>query len=675
MVSITTTGSSIIFTFEDCPTYLQNGTIELPKNSLSLTVDGSGMATYRKAQSNDIFVSVSLDELGMTEEELITEFADMVSTGGGGEEEEIQELSGKVSTISGQVSANTANISTLSGSVSGKQDTLVSGTNIKTINNTSLLGEGNITIEGGGTVTIDPGLDPDSPNPVANSALTAIITGISGDVETISGSVTAHTSDSTIHVTSQDKTNWDAKADASDIEAAVSGKADSSAVTEEIAAAVSGKADTSALTEHTSDSTIHVTSSDKTTWNAKADISDITDAISGKADSSAVTEEITAAVSGKADSSALTAFTTSGQVQGMIDDELTVVTSNNIYFTLNGNQLANGHQGYGTFDLENVTGDSFTLTDDACSFLATSSTSSITASSEFVDKLSGITHGITSGTTNRQYECDFVSVIALPYGYKNVMESNFSGITNCAYVDGDVFDVTTNGLACLSLPYGGTIQYNKTVAQCFDLVAQTGYVLVPVRDYKSKLNNGLSPIQPIDISNWRTRSGDVSADTKAYLIESFGHDPAYTAPIYPIDDNGTKKIGYGLVNSITYDGATINTALNAKADASDLSTLSGTVTGLSSDVSTLSGTVTGISSDVSTLSGTVTGISSDVSTLSGTVTSHTADTTVHVTSTDKTNWNGAVTALGGVKLVKITQSAYDQLQTKDPDTLYIITAS
>ena len=35
-------------------------------------------------------------------------------------------------------------------SVSGKQDTLVSGTNIKTINNESILGSGNITIQGGG---------------------------------------------------------------------------------------------------------------------------------------------------------------------------------------------------------------------------------------------------------------------------------------------------------------------------------------------------------------------------------------------------------------------------------------------------------------------------------------------------------------------------------------------
>lgn len=36
--------------------------------------------------------------------------------------------------------------------IAGKQDTLVSGTNIKTINNTSLLGSGDIQIGGGGTV-------------------------------------------------------------------------------------------------------------------------------------------------------------------------------------------------------------------------------------------------------------------------------------------------------------------------------------------------------------------------------------------------------------------------------------------------------------------------------------------------------------------------------------------
>ena len=68
-----------------------------------------------------------------------------------------------------------------------------------------------------------------------------------------------------------------------------------------------------------------------------------------------------------------------------------------------------------------------------------------------------------------------------------------------------------------------------------------------------------------------------------------------------------------------------------------------------------------------------------VSELDYALTEHTADTTVHVTSAEKTSWDGAatnasnaVTALGGLKLVKLTQSAYDALQTKDANTLFII---
>lgn len=56
-----------------------------------------------------------------------------------------------------------------------KQETLVSGTNLKTINDESLLGSGNIVIQGGGSVTIDPALDASSPNAVANSAITVAI--------------------------------------------------------------------------------------------------------------------------------------------------------------------------------------------------------------------------------------------------------------------------------------------------------------------------------------------------------------------------------------------------------------------------------------------------------------------------------------------------------------------
>ena len=53
--------------------------------------------------------------------------------------------SGKVDT-----STYTAYTASTDTAIQGKQDTLVSGTNIKTINNESLLGSGNITIQGGG---------------------------------------------------------------------------------------------------------------------------------------------------------------------------------------------------------------------------------------------------------------------------------------------------------------------------------------------------------------------------------------------------------------------------------------------------------------------------------------------------------------------------------------------
>lgn len=62
------------------------------------------------------------------------------ATSGKAEASDVQTLSGEVQTVSG--------------AVANKQDQLVSGTNIKTINNTSILGSGNITIQGGNNVEV-----------------------------------------------------------------------------------------------------------------------------------------------------------------------------------------------------------------------------------------------------------------------------------------------------------------------------------------------------------------------------------------------------------------------------------------------------------------------------------------------------------------------------------------
>ena len=54
-------------------------------------------------------------------------------------------------TANEQATTNATNIGTINTALDGKQATLVSGTNIKTINGQSLLGSGNITIESGGS--------------------------------------------------------------------------------------------------------------------------------------------------------------------------------------------------------------------------------------------------------------------------------------------------------------------------------------------------------------------------------------------------------------------------------------------------------------------------------------------------------------------------------------------
>ena len=68
--------------------------------------------------------------------------------------------------------------------LNAKQNTLVSGTNIKTINNESILGSGNIEVQGG-SVTVDTALSSTSENPVQNKVIYAAI----GNIESLLASI------------------------------------------------------------------------------------------------------------------------------------------------------------------------------------------------------------------------------------------------------------------------------------------------------------------------------------------------------------------------------------------------------------------------------------------------------------------------------------------------------
>lgn len=107
MITLNASGSSVTFTFDGNSTYLNDGTITVPVNSLALIIDESDMATFRKAASNDIFVSANIAEFGMTKAELESWFKENAvgSTGGGGvTPEEVEEMIDEA--VSGKVDAD-----------------------------------------------------------------------------------------------------------------------------------------------------------------------------------------------------------------------------------------------------------------------------------------------------------------------------------------------------------------------------------------------------------------------------------------------------------------------------------------------------------------------------------------------------------------------------------------
>lgn len=81
----------------------------------------------------------------------LTEALEALKTSGGASVPSWESITGKPTTFPPSTHSHTqSDVTGLSTSLSGKQDTLVSGTNIKTINGNSLLGSGDLTVGGGG---------------------------------------------------------------------------------------------------------------------------------------------------------------------------------------------------------------------------------------------------------------------------------------------------------------------------------------------------------------------------------------------------------------------------------------------------------------------------------------------------------------------------------------------
>lgn len=163
MINIQKTGNAIVIDFTDNDKYLNNGTIEVAPNELMIVIDESNMATFKKMSNGDTLFGQLIDQIqiqgeNVTKDNIIEKFGIIgFSAGGGGGE------AGAVSSVNGQIGDVVITATSLGAitkadadaayasktELEEKQDTLVSGTNIKTINGQSVIGSGNIEIQGG----------------------------------------------------------------------------------------------------------------------------------------------------------------------------------------------------------------------------------------------------------------------------------------------------------------------------------------------------------------------------------------------------------------------------------------------------------------------------------------------------------------------------------------------
>lgn len=330
MISLSASGGSVVFTFTNSTYYLYgDGTITVPVNSLSLVIDNSNIATFKKAATNDIFVAAPLAEFGMSKAEIEAFYKENMvgSTGGGGGG---GVTSGEVETmidvaltdyydideVDAAISAATDDMATQTwvgnqgyiteDAISGKADTSAVTESINAAVSGKLDTSTFETYSGDVETALSAKLDASAYTPTdlseywtsaqTESAITNAVSGkqdtlsagtgisISGNVISATGGggganaieVTQAEYEALVSAGTVDLTAFYIITDAPAVD--LSGYAQTSAVTAEITAAVSGKADTSALTAvsnaltaHTGNSTIHVTSSEKSSWNGKQD--------------------------------------------------------------------------------------------------------------------------------------------------------------------------------------------------------------------------------------------------------------------------------------------------------------------------------------------------------------------------------------------------------------------
>lgn len=538
----------------------------------------------------------------------------------------------------------------------------------------------------------------------------AITQSVSGKADTsavtsVSDSLTAHTANTTVHVTAQDKTNWNNKSDFSGDYDDLTNKPtiptvptnvsdftnDAGYITSDD---ISGKTNQSDFTAHTANTTAHVTASEKSTWNSKSDFSGNYNDLSNKPTIPSKTSDLTN------DSN----FATTGDVQTATNDMATKTWV--------------GQQGYltqhqdisGKQDVSGMTAYTTTATTSALNNVVTAHTANTSihvsaeqiaawnAKSDFSGSYNDLTNKLSAGTNVTIVD----NVISAEGGGKAV-----SGGTNISVTTGATAD--TINCTIPAFFHSNTIKGDIDIGSNEGVSSDYGRLVIGRRIqsrgnpyFQYSIGIGVSPDNS---NNYCQLYGQNSVGIgRGFKI---GSDSLYTNGInnaIAIGHNATSRndgdIALGanatasgnssvaIGSGATADGAEYKMNLNNQIkvtpsnqvyiynkDNTEMICLQDQLGGGGSSYT--AGDGIDITNDVISVTGKAD--TSAVTEVSDTLTAHTADTTIHVTSSDKSSWNGAatnasnaVTALGGLSLVKLTQAQYDALATKDSNTLYVI---
>ena len=458
----------------------------------------------------------------------------------------------------------------------------------------------------------------------------AITQSVSGKADTsavtsVSDSLTAHTANTTVHVTAQDKTNWNNKSDFSGNYNDLTNKPtiptvptnvsdftnDAGYITSDD---ISGKTNQSDFTAHTANTTVHVTASEKSTWNSKSDFSGNYNDLSNKPTIPTSASQLTND-SGYITSSALDDYTTTATTSAL-NNVVTAHTANTVIH-VSAEQIAAWN-----------------------------------AKSDF----SGNYNDLSNKPTIPSKTSDLTN------------DSNFA-------TTGDVQTATNDMATKTWVGQQGYLTQHQDISGKQDVSGMTAYTETSA--FTAHTADTTIHVTSTEKATWNAKS-DFSGDYNDLTNKlSAGTNITIVDNVISAEGGGSITIDPSLDASSTNPVANsaITNAINGKLQSVDFAATNWAGTGTTSLRKTVNGSSYTNYAFVASINQKPI-LSSDYQYVNKFSLVETSAITTSVTSsstdTQVPSAKAVYDQLGGLKLVKLTQSEYDALATKDSNTLYVI---